>query len=190
MLNRIKYAKIVIQDDAYDALTQWEEKIMAVKPPCLYDLLTKIGYDLFGYNKLDETEFWNYEVVDTGDPLTDTAGNQYAVGNLFTISAEKAGTWGSSNGYAKFSLANQYNRLVGTVSVSNESYDANAVLKIIGDGATLYSVNINRTTAPQSFDLDVSSVKFLKISIAFDGVDWWAHGAFTAILSDCHFVGA
>lgn len=173
-LNMIKNAKEVVQDDAFD---QAEEKIMALKPTYLYDLSC--------------TNSNRYEIVDTGDPLTDTIGNKYPVGNLFTISATNE-NWSAETGSAEYNLGYKYNRLVGIVSVSDESVnngtngaEAHAVLRIIGDDATLFSADLKRSFTPLPFDLDVSAVNWLKITIEDP-----ENGKIVAILSDCHFVDA
>ena len=128
---------------------------------------------------------WNtnstrFETVDTGDALKDTLGNTYAVGNLFTLSSTSG--WSSEIGSAEYNLGYKYDHLTGTISVKEDSDEATGVLKIIGDDKTLYSLNLQRALTPTSFDVDVSSVNWLKITIEDP-----QNGNIIAILSDWQF---
>ncbi len=154
-LKMVESAQELISDSRLDAL---KEKILAEKPTYLSDL--------FLTNKQD------YTLVDSGDALVDTVGNTYPVGNLYTIK--------SREGYGEYNLGYRFNHLTGTVAARNDSRDNKATLKIIGDDVTLYSVEVKRAMTPVAFDVDVSSVNWLKITMTGD---WDVY----AILADCQF---
>ncbi len=162
-LNMVKNAKNVVSDSRLDTL---EKRILDEKPTYLYDITL--------------TNSTRFETVDTGDALKDTLGNTYAVGNLFTLSS--ASGWSSEIGSAEYNLGYKYDHLTGTISVKEDSDEATGVLKIIGDDKTLYSLNLQRALTPTSFDVDVSSVNWLKITIEDP-----QNGNIIAILSDWQF---
>lgn len=143
------------------------EEINKIKPIYLYDL------------KVSESNM--YEIIDTGEALTDTVGNIYNVGNLFEIHGQNA-DWSEDNGYAKYYLGYKYDHMSGVVSVDDISESASSTLQIIGDDVILYTIPLNRTTTPTVFSLDVSAVNWLEIRLT-DTND----GSIYAILSDFQF---
>ena len=153
-LKMIENAQEVISDKKLDEL---KEKILAVKPTYLSDLYL--------------TNSKEYTLIESGDPLVDTVGNTYPVGNLYSIRG--------NYGYGEYNLGYRYNRLYGTIATQNRSGDRTATLKIIGDDVTLYSVEIKRAMTPVYFDVDISSVNWLKISMTDGSYEMYA------ILADC-----
>jgi len=156
-LKMIDNAQEILTDSRLDAL---EEKINAVKPTYLSEVYL--------------TNSRGYKLIDSGDELRDTIGNTYPVGNLFLTDGYDC--------YGEYNLGYRYNHLSGTIAVENSSSNGSAVLRIIGDGVTLYSVNLKRAMTPTAFDVDVSSVNWLKITVS-DAKD----GSAKAILADCKF---
>lgn len=127
----------------------------------------------------------HYEEITGGDKITDTLGNEYypADLNLFEIEAESDG-WTGNNGLAEYYLGAQYDTLVGLVAVDDYSNGPmECVFRIKGDGATLFSLNINRKTIPTKVDIDVSSVQYLSFEIERNG----GEGNMSVILSDFQF---
>lgn len=163
-LNMLSNAQEVV--DAEEFATAVEE-INAIKPTYLYDLKYSTSS--------------RFEVVDSGDPLMDTIGNTYAVGNLFEISGD-GGSWSSEEGSVEYNLGYNYGILTGVISVDDISDDATGTLKIEGDGVVLYSQALSRTTTPTPISIDVSNVNWLKISITEP-----SGGVIYAILSDFQF---
>ena len=155
-LKMIENAQEVISDPRLDTL---KEKILAEKPTYLSEIYL--------------TNSTRFTLVDTGDALLDTVGNSYPVGNLYRAEYNSVG---------EYNLSYRYNRLSGTIAVENSSDDATAVLRIIGDDVTLYSVDLKRAMTPVTFDVDVSSVNWLKITVSDHN-----HGTIKAILADCRF---
>lgn len=156
-LKMIENAQEVLTDSRLDEL---KEKINAVKPTYLSEVYL--------------TNSRGYKLIDSGDELRDTIGNTYPVGNLFLTDGYDC--------YGEYNLGYRYNHLSGTIAVENSSSNGSAVLRIIGDGVTLYSVNLKRAMTPTAFDVDVSSVNWLKITVS-DAKD----GSVKAILADCKF---
>ncbi|MBE6726603.1 MAG: hypothetical protein E7576_15655 [Ruminococcaceae bacterium] len=143
------------------------EKINSVKPTYLCEL----KYQESGRYK---------EVM--GDPLTDTLGNNYHSEdlNLFEIAVEDG-----TVGYAEYYLGYQYNTLHCVVSCDDRSYsNSQGEFKISGDGYTLYSIQLDRKTIPTTIDIDVSGVRYLRISL---DVNWSINKKIVyCILSDCY----
>ncbi len=162
-LNMLANAQQIVESDEFSEAI---EEINKIKPIYLYDLK---------YSTSD-----NFEVIDTGEELTDTIGNTYAVGNLFEMSA--ASGWSSSDGSVTYNLAYNYNTMTGVISVDDISDDATATLQILGDDVVLYSVELSRTTTPTPVTIDVSNVNWLEISLT-DA----SGGTIYAILSDFKF---
>lgn len=163
-LNMLSNAQEVVDADEFKKAV---EEIKAVKPTYLYDLKYSTST--------------RYETIDSGDPLMDTIGNTYEIGNLFEISSDGS-SWSSEEGSVEYNLGYAYKTLSGVISVDDISDDATGVLKIEGDGATLFSLDLSRTMTPQRVSLDVSSVNWLKITITDP-----ANGTIYAILSDFKF---
>lgn len=149
-LNMLSNAKNVVSSPVFDEM---EKKINEIKPTYLYDL------------KFASSD--RYEVIDSGEALTDTVGNKYDVGNLFEISSYYYG-WETSTGMANYNLGYKYNKMNGIIAVDDKSDDIGAVLTIEGDDAVIYSVYLDRTTAPVPVELDVSNVNWLKITIKLE----------------------
>lgn len=177
-LKMLSNAKEVVQDKAFD---EKEEKIKAVKPTYLYDLTCS-----------NQNHF---EIIDEGDPLKDTIGNRYDVGNLFTMSYYSWTSGEQYDGNAEYYLGYQYERFTGAVSVyddekrADDTKNLTATLRILGDGETLYTTTVKRSFTPTTFDLDVSKVNWLQITLSREDGSSWGTEGLKVILSDCEFPG-
>ena len=121
-----------------------------------------------------------YELHSTGEPITDTLGNSYPVGNLHVISSTNGGWSEDQKGYADYYLGYKYNKLTGVIAPADSSDNINCTISIMGDDVALLTLDINRLTEPYPFEIDVSAVNYLKITSG----DVDADGTFTTILYD------
>lgn len=160
-------------NDAQDVIQSQEfsdavEAINAEKPTYLYDIKCSASN--------------RFEIIDSGDPLIDSVGNVYKIGNLFTVSA-KSSDWDDEGGSAEWNLGYRYRAMTGTISVSDTSEnDANAILRIEGDGEVLFAQKLTRTMTPIPIAIDVSAINWLRITVTeAEG------GEIAAILSDFVF---
>ena len=161
-LNMLENAQQIVNADEFHSMA---DKINEIKPTYLYDL------------KIAESS--RYEVIDSGDKLKDTLGNEYDVGNLFQISTSCDG-WNIENGSASYYLGYKYSRIHGTAAVNDISDSTYGKLTFYGDDSVLYSVDLNRTTATVPIDIDISNVNWLKIELTYDH----DNGTLYTILSD------
>lgn len=161
-LTMLENAQQVVNADEFHAMS---DKINEIKPTYLYDL------------KISESS--RYEVIDSGDKLKDTLGNEYDVGNLFQISTTCDG-WNIDNGSASYYLGYKYSRIHGIAAVNDISDNTYGKLTFYGDDSVLYSVDLNRTTAAVPIDLDISNVNWLKIELTYEH----DNGTLYTILSD------
>lgn len=121
-----------------------------------------------------------YELHSTGDPIMDTLGNPYPVGNLHVISTTSSSWTEDEKGYADYYLGYKYKKLWGVIAPADSSSNINGSISILGDDVALLTLDINRLTEPYLFEIDVSAVNYLKIvSGDVDG-----EGTFTTILYD------
>ncbi len=121
-----------------------------------------------------------YELHTTGDPITDTLGNSYQVGNLHVISTTDGGWSEDDKGYAEYYVGYKYNKLTGVIAPADSSDNINCSISIQGDGVSLLTLDINRLTEPYAFEIDISAVNYLKICSG----DVGDSGTFTTILYD------
>ena len=127
------------------------EKINEVKPTYLSDL------------KCSNSN--RYELITTGTMLTDTIGNKYDLNNLFLM--EGRGN-SSKNGFADYYLGYKYKSLTGVVSVDDRSVNTSATLIIEGDNIQIYTLKLNRSTAPVKISLDVSNINWIRMKLVGD----------------------
>lgn len=143
------------------------EEIEKIKPTYLYDLKCSASN--------------RFEVLDSGDPQTDSVGNVYDVGNLFSLSASSG--WSSDVASAEFNVGYKYGLMTGVIATNDTTdNDAKATLKIEGDGEVLFSQQLSKTTEPVPFSVDLSKYNWLKISLVEP-----EGGSLNALLIDCKF---
>ncbi|MBR4345130.1 MAG: hypothetical protein IKP88_20895 [Lachnospiraceae bacterium] len=134
-----------------DEITKQIEEINAIKPTYLSDL------------KISKS--FRFDLKDSGDPIEDTVGNKYEVGNLFIISSATKDWSNPEIGSVDFNLGYQYTTLSGTIAVDDISNDSTGILKFKGDDVVLYSLDVSRIMTPVTVDIDVSTVDWLNITI-------------------------
>ena len=127
------------------------EKINEVKPTYLSDL------------KCSNSN--RYELITTGTMLTDTIGNKYDLNNLFLMEGRG---YSSKNGFADYYLGYKYKSLTGVVSVDDRSVNTSATLIIEGDNIQIYTLKLNRSTAPVKISLDVSNINWIRMKLVGD----------------------
>ena len=164
-LNLLRKADDIVDDDE---ITKEIKDIEAIKPTYLYDLTC--------------TTKQRFEIVDSGEPLTDSIGNKYKTGNLFTFSSSSS--WSSDNvASADYNLGKKYGVMSGTIACQDTSdNDAKAIFRIEGDGEVIMQQEVNRKTVPVPFSIDMSKYEWLKISVSDP-----EGGSCNVILADCKF---
>lgn len=166
------YLKVMnLLEGAYSAVPaqEFQDKISAInieKPTYLCELecVNKNRFDLYA----------------TGDIYRDTIGNEYTPGNLHLVSARRADWEDDDLGYGEYYLGYQYKTLSGVIAPEESSSDCNCSITILGDEVSIFSVDVSRLTEPYYFELDVSSVNFIKISAGAVASD----STFTVILNE------
>ncbi|MBQ5988312.1 MAG: NPCBM/NEW2 domain-containing protein [Oscillospiraceae bacterium] len=164
-LNLLRKADDIVDDDE---ITKNIKDIEAVKPTYLYDLTCTT-------NK-------RFEIIDSGEPLTDSIGNKYKTGNLFTFSSSSS--WSSDNlSSADYNLGKKYGVMSGTIACQDTTdNDAKAIFRIEGDGEVIMQQEVNRKTVPVPFSIDMSKYEWLKISVSNP-----EGGTCNVILANCKF---
>lgn len=139
------------------------DEIKGVKPIYLYDI------------KCINSQLMT--VRDAAEGITDTIGNVYEPGNLFSFWCAYTG-----KAYADFYVGHQYKYLTGVVAIGEVSTGSKVKFTIEGDGKELFSMILSRDTLPTKIEVDISNVDTLRIKFPRDsGAPSYS---LTVILSD------
>ncbi len=164
-LEMLKNAKNIVPSEKFDEL---QKVIEAEKPLYLCEIKNQTSD--------------RFEEVIEGEPLTDTLGNTYPLGNLFSMSSCESG-WSNYNGFVDYYLGYKYEKLHGVIAVDDRSADISSTFTIEGDGEVIFSLELNRLTVPTVIDLDVTNYNYLSFKMG----DVSDEGTIYAILSDFYF---
>lgn len=121
---------------------------------------------------LETFDEWYYNT--TPYERKDPFGNVYKAGSNVRLSAD---------GYATYYTNNKYNVFSGTVVPWEKFYKTKTRTFVIeGDGEELYSLDIERTTEPEAFEVNIEGYKYVTIKL----VGGYSEGN-SVVLSDMCF---